>query len=99
MAPGKVRSSSLIGGWSLWRRNTCGWWRSTMISGSFDRPERTSSRLRAVRNRYRVRNTSYHDGGIAPDQHPRMSLRAPHAAARSLLVGALAQIAKLERTR
>lgn len=30
---------------------------------------------------------------------PRVSLRGPHAAARSLLVGALAQIAELERTR
>ncbi len=51
IAPSRVGSSSLSAGRSIWRRNTASWWRSTMISRSLERPERTARRASMVMRR------------------------------------------------
>ena len=53
IAASKVRSASVSSGRSIWRRSTASWWRNTMISRSFERPDRTVSRASDARNRYR----------------------------------------------
>jgi len=50
-APSRLRSSSLSSGRSICRRRTMSWWRSTTISRSLERPDRTVSRASAVRRR------------------------------------------------
>jgi len=55
MAPSRVRSLSLSAGRSVWRRSTASWCRSTMISSSLERPDRTASRASMVMRRYRIR--------------------------------------------
>ena len=50
MAPSRTRSLSLTAGRSTRRRNTWSWWRNTMISRSFECPERTASRARPAKN-------------------------------------------------
>ncbi len=60
MAPSSVRSSSLTVGRLIWRRRTPSWWRSTMISSSLDRPERTSRRASMA-----MRQPSTRDRGCA----------------------------------
>ena len=57
IAPSKLRSASVSSGRSIWRRSTASWWRNTMISRSFERPERTVSRASDARNRYKIRYT------------------------------------------
>ena len=61
IAPSKVRSASVSSGRSIWRRSTASWWRNTMISRSFERPERTASRASDARNRYKIRYTRTQD--------------------------------------
>jgi hypothetical protein len=51
IAPSRVWSSSLTTGWLVWRRKTVSWWRSTMISRSLERPERTARRARMAMRR------------------------------------------------
>ena len=58
IAPSKLRSASLSSGRSIWRRSTASWWRNTMISRSFERPERTASRASDANNRYKIRYTT-----------------------------------------
>ena len=86
MAPSRVRSSSMSAGRPIWRRSTVFWWRSTMSSRSLDRPERTASRARSIRSRWRMRDTSNQDGGICPGQHPRATFRAGQGVALRLYV-------------
>ena len=57
IAPSKVRSASVSSGRSICRRSTASWWRNTMISRSFQRPERTASRASDANNRYKIRYT------------------------------------------
>ena len=57
IAPSKLRSASVSAGRSICRRSTASWWRNTMISRSFERPERTASRASDARNRYKIRYT------------------------------------------
>ena len=57
IAPSKLRSVSVSSGRSIWRRSTASWWRNTMISRSFERPDRTVSRASDARNRYKIRYT------------------------------------------
>ena len=58
LAPSKLRSASVISGRSTWRRSTPSWWRNTMISRSFERPDRTVSRASDARNRYKIPYTT-----------------------------------------
>ena len=58
IAPSKLRSASVISGRSTWRRSTPSWWRNTMISRSFERPDRTVSRASDATNRYKNRYTT-----------------------------------------
>ena len=58
IAPSKLRSASVISGRSTCRRSTPSWWRKTMISRSFERPDRTVSRASDARNRYKIRYTT-----------------------------------------
>ena len=39
IAPSKLRSASVSSGRSICRRSTASWWRNTMISRSFERPD------------------------------------------------------------
>ena len=57
IAASKLRSASVNSGRSTWRRSTASWWRNTMISRSFERPDRTVSRASDARNRYKIRYT------------------------------------------
>ena len=41
IAASKLRSASVISGRSICRRSTANWWRNTMISRSFERPDRS----------------------------------------------------------
>ena len=56
IAPSKLRS--VMSGRSTCRRSTPSWWRNTMISRSFERPDRTVSRASDARNRYKIRYTT-----------------------------------------
>ena len=58
IAASKLRSASVISGRSTCRRSTPSWWRNTMISRSFERPDRTVSRASDARNRYKIRYTT-----------------------------------------
>ena len=58
IAASKVRSVSVSSGRSTWRRNTASWWRNTIISRFFERPDRTVSRASDARNRYKIRYTT-----------------------------------------
>ena len=58
IAASKVRSVSASSGRSTWRRNTASWWRNTIISRFFERPDRTVSRASDARNRYKIRYTT-----------------------------------------
>ena len=58
MAPSSVRSSSLMAGLSICRRRIESWWRSTMISRSLERPERTASLVRLAMRRYGMRDAA-----------------------------------------
>ena len=53
MAPSRARSSSAMAGRLYWRCRTVSWCRNTMISRSFERPERTAKRANDTSNRYR----------------------------------------------
>ena len=57
IAPSKLRSASVSSGRSICRRSTASWWRNTMISRSFQRPDRTVSRASDANNRYKIRYT------------------------------------------
>ena len=57
IAPSKLRSASVSSGRSTWRRSTASWWCNTMISSSFQRPDRTVSRASDARNRYKIQYT------------------------------------------
>ena len=57
IAPSKLRSASVSSGRSIGRRSTASWWRNTMISRSFERPDRTASRASDANNRYKIRYT------------------------------------------
>ena len=61
IAPSRARSSSASAGRLFSRRRTVSWWRSTMISRSFERPERTVKRANEARNRYRMRHIGSQD--------------------------------------
>ena len=61
IAASKVRSVSVSSGRSTWRRNTASWWRNTIISRFFERPDRTVSRASDARNRYKIRYTRIQD--------------------------------------
>ena len=72
-APSRARSSSASAGRLFCRCRTVSWWRSTMISRSFERPERTASRASNARNRYRMRHIGPQDASAsclvsAPDR-------------------------------
>ena len=58
LAPSKLRSASVISGRSTCRRSTPSWWPKTMISRSFERPDRTMSRASDATNRYKIRYTT-----------------------------------------
>ena len=58
IAASKVRSVSVSSGRSTWRRNTASWWRNTIISRFFERPDRTVSLASDARNRYKIRYTT-----------------------------------------
>ena len=57
IAASKLRSVSVSSGRSICRRSTASWWRNTIISRFFERPERTVSRASDARNRYEIRYT------------------------------------------
>ena len=57
IAPSKLRSASVNSSRSTCRRSTPSWWRNTMISRSFERPDRTVSRASDATNRYKIRYT------------------------------------------
>ena len=61
IAASKLRSASVNSGRSTRRRSTASWWRNTMISRPFERPERTVSRASDARNRYKNRYTRTQD--------------------------------------
>ena len=61
IAASKLRSVSVNSGRSTWPRSTASWWRNTMISRSFERPDRTASRASDARNRYKIRYTRNQD--------------------------------------
>ena len=65
IAPSKLRSASVITGRSTCRRNTPSWWRNTMVSRSFERPERTAKRANDTSNRYRIRHIGPQDVGAS----------------------------------
>lgn len=77
-APSRARSSSVMAGRSTWRRSTASWWRSTMISRSFERPERTTSAMRPITRRYKVRCITPRSAHVHPGQPPRPSFGHPH---------------------
>ena len=56
MAPSRARSSSASACRLFRRCSTVSWWRRTMISRSFERPERTAKRANDTRNRHRTRH-------------------------------------------
>ena len=58
IAPSKLRSASVNSSRSTCRRSTPSWWRNTMISRSFERPDRTVSRASDATNRYKIRYTT-----------------------------------------
>ena len=80
IAPSKLRSASVSSGRSTWRGSTASWWRNTMISRSFERPDRTVSRASDARNRYKIRYTRTASARIAAGQRPRPSFRHPQGA-------------------
>jgi hypothetical protein len=57
IAAGSDRSSSVTCRRCVVRLSTASWWRSTMISRSSERPDRTASRASEARNRYKMRHT------------------------------------------
>ena len=57
IAPSTLRWASVSSGRSTCRRSTASWWRNTMISRSFERPDRTASRASDARNWYKIRYT------------------------------------------
>ena len=61
IAPSRARSSSARAGWLFSRCRTVSWWRNTMISRSFERPERTAKPANDTRNRYRMRHMGSQD--------------------------------------
>ena len=83
-APSRARSSSASAGRSVCRLRTVSWWRNTMISRPFARPERTAKRANDTSNRYRTRHigpqdrerrtrSARHDHMSATHRHPRCS--------------------------
>ena len=65
IAPSRTRSSSARAGRSVCRRRTVSWWRRTMISRSFECPERTAKRANEASNRYRMRDTGSQDASAS----------------------------------
>ena len=64
------------------RRSTASWWRNTMISRSFERPDRTVSRASDANNRYKIRCTRIqHRPASRQVNEPRPSFRHPLAQA------------------
>ena len=86
IAPSKLRSASVSSGRSICRRSTASWWRNTMISRSFQRPDRTVSRASDANNRYKIRytRTQHRPASRQVNDHGRVSgthrVRAPAAA-------------------
>ena len=86
IAPSKLRSASVSSGRSTCRRSTASWWRNTMISRSFERPDRTASRASDARNRYKIRytRTQHRPASRQVNDHGRVSgthrgaIRADH---------------------
>ena len=64
-APTSARSSSARAGRLFYRRRTASWWRNTMISRSFERPERTAKRANDTSNRYRMRHIGPQDASAS----------------------------------
>ena len=86
IAASKLRSASVSSGRSTWRRNTASWWRNTIISRFFERPDRTVSRASDARNRYKIRYTTnqhrpasrqVNDHGRVSGTHRRHRLHRP----------------------
>ena len=75
IAPSKLRSASVSSGRSTCRRSTASWWRNTMISRSFERPDRTVSRASDARNRYKIRctRTQHRPASRQVNDHGRVS--------------------------
>ena len=65
-APSRARSSSASAGRLFCRCRTASWWRSTMISRSFECPERTAKRANDTSNRYRTRHMGPRMASVAP---------------------------------
>ena len=65
MAPSRARSSSASAGRLFCRCRTASERRSTMISRSFERPERTAKRANDTSNRYRIRHIEPQDVGAS----------------------------------
>ena len=61
VAASRVRYSSARAGRLFCRCRILSWWRSTMISRSFECPERTAKRANDTRNRYRTRHMGPQD--------------------------------------
>ena len=64
-APSRARSSSASADRWFCRRRTASGWRSTMISRSFERPERTAKRANDPSNRYRTRHMEPQDASAS----------------------------------
>ena len=63
IAASKLRSASVISGRSTWRRSTASWWRDTMISRSFQRPDRPVSRAHTRQLTPRLNPKAHHSTG------------------------------------
>ena len=66
IAPSRARSSLARAARLFCRCRTVSWWRSTMISRSFECPERTAKRANDTRNRYRTRHMGPRIASVAP---------------------------------
>ena len=77
IAASRLRSFSVSVGRLCWRLSTWSWWRRTMISMSFERPDRTARRANVVRKRYRMRFTRSGSVRILTVQQPRPSIGHP----------------------
>ena len=60
-----TRSHPPRAGRLFWRCRTVSWWRSTMISRSFERPKRTAKRCDDTTNRYRTRHIGPQDASAS----------------------------------
>ena len=99
IAPSELRSASVMSGRSTCRRSTPSWWRKTMISRSFERPDRTVSRASDARNRYKIRYTTnqHRPASRQVNDHGRVS--GTHTPSGSRTAGTPSLLARLRMPR